>query len=140
MDKEIRAAFGEFGDFNPNLEKMFGKAYLDYPDTSKSNLPKGLSNESNLYNVGDLFERAIELSPNIDCKLAQNITLKFLKGYISGEDSITHEEWFTVIKHIGDCSQKDCHDLYNIAIMDNLITGQVMDKLFGDKIRNWKVE
>jgi len=140
MDKEIRTAFGEFGDFNPNLEKMFGNAYLDYPDTSKNNLPEGLINESNLYNVGDLLERAIELSPNIDCKLAQNITLRFLKGYISDEDSVTHEEWFTVVKHVGDCNQKACHDLYNIAIMDNLMTGQVMDKLFGDTIRNWKVE
>ena len=139
MDKEIRKAFGEFGDFSPDLEKMFGKAYLDYPDSSKNNLPEGLTNESNLYNVGDLLERAIELSANIDCRSAQDITLRFLKGYISGSDSVSHEEWFTVVKHIGDCHQKACHDLYNIAVMDNLITGQTMDKLFGDKIRNWKV-
>jgi hypothetical protein len=139
MDKEaLKEIFGTIGDFKPELERMFGEAYTNFGDTT-GNIPQELSG-FDVSNVGSLIERAIEQSPDIACKFNQIQILRFIDGYIQGKDFITNQEWWSVIKHINECGEAPCHELYEIACRDISISPREMDEIYGDKIKNWKIK
>lgn len=141
MDKEgLRKLFGRRGDVNQNLEQMFGKAYLDSPDKSRENLPPELQ-DLNVHNVGDLVERAVESAPIINCQANQSLIIRFLKEYIGGKDtSVSHEEWWQVVKHMDTCYGESCHELYEMACLDKYLTPEALMETYGEKIKGWKIK
>lgn len=140
MKKEqLRQLLGQLGDVNQNLERMFGRAYMDSPDKSQDIPPElqGLD----VYDVGGLVARAVESAAKINCQVNQSLIVKSLKEYIEGEDvSVSHEEWWQVVKHMDTCYRGPCRDLYGIACQDKWLTPKAMDETYGEKIKKWKIK
>lgn len=139
MGKEnLKNIFGEFGDFSPELEEMFGEIYLDQPDKSRDQVSEEL--QGKVLNIGPLIDAAIEHSPIIDCKENQARILNFLNGYIRGENAVTHDEWWGVMKHIDNCHETLCNRLYKIACQDKYLTPEAMLEDYGEEIKNWTIK
>ncbi len=139
MDKEnLKNLFGQSGDVNSDLEKMFGSGYLDQPDTSKDNIPSELA-EFGVHNIGQLLERTIEKSPELNCENNQHIILRFINGYFTGEDLVAPEEWWSVVKHMDAC-YGPCRNLYDIACQDKYLTPEAMKEEYGEKLKKWQVK
>lgn len=140
MDKEnLRNLFGKSGDVNADLEKMFGSEYLDQPDITKNGIPPELAG-LDIHNISQLLDRTVEKSPEIDCEASQSIILRFLSGYLTREDLISPKEWWSVIKHMDNCYDGPCHDLYDIACLDKYLTPEAMNQEYGEKIKDWEIK
>jgi hypothetical protein len=96
-NEALRKAFGEIGNNSDDIEKLVGDIFMNQPDASLEYTP----------NVGEIVESAIENAPKITCEINQSLILKFFNG------NVEHEEWFSVMKHMTDCTKKDCRDLYD---------------------------
>lgn len=139
MDKErLRELFGEEGDVSSDMLRMFGDVYLDYQDVSKNDIPNEI-NKSDVYNIGEVLKRAVESSKVINCFTNQIIILRYFHDFVSDLNLVTHSEWYAVMKHIGDCDNKQCHQLYNMAILDTTVSPEILEKLYENTIKSWGI-
>lgn len=140
MNKDkLRELFGKQGDVIPELEGMFGEAYLNNPDLTKNDIPDEI-NGSGVFNVGPLLNNAIEQAPTISCTQNQQTIIRFFEEHVYNKGSVSHDEWFGVMKHMDTCVIEDCHELYDIVCLDIYLTPKEMREKYGEKFQNWETK
>lgn len=146
MDKErLRRLFGEFGDANEGLEKMFGSAYLDCRDDSNEGIPEDFrqfseSSGIQVCKISGLIERVMETAPEITCAENQAIFLKYLKGSIKGNPDSTFEDIWAATKHSGRCSNNRCVRINNIIILEKRLPSEQIKADYGEEIKSWEIK
>ena len=144
MNKDkLRNLLGHTGDFNPGAAAIFGKTYLDSPDTTGENLDPTIKKAADSLGlvcneVGGLVKKALENSPVISCEENQLINARFIRSYITKTDEeTTPEQIWSTFKHADNCHNPDCYKLHHISTWDNILTPKEMDERFGKIIVDW---
>lgn len=128
-----------------HLEEMFGAAYMDFPDTSAEVDPdlKEAAEKAGgvIYNITDLYARAIEQAPTITCDQNQLPLAKHLRGFMrDGVSEVSFGEIHMTTKHRESCANSVCLRFDAIAMEDQFLTPQEMRTLYGELIDTWFAE
>lgn len=124
------------------LETLFGKAYLDYPDTS-GNVPQGLKEAAEaighkIFDATELVGRALEIAPEIPCLENQRILAHHLRGFIGDEPSgIEWEDMWATQKHMVSCGDPSCREFMQAAALDHRLAPEQMKFCYGKIIDEW---
>lgn len=142
MDKEaLRKLYGQEGDYSPKMEKLFGSAYADFGDDSRS-IPdqlKSLEDETGLlvHRVNSVIGRSLEMAPEVDCRGNQRLLACHLKAYFEKGEGIAPEQFFSVSKHMMGCCEPECRDFYEMACLDMSYPPGILEKRFGKRVADW---
>lgn len=140
MGKEkLRELFGNVGDTIPELNSMFGDTYLDSPDKTKDGVWPELDSIG-ASKINYLIDTVVKEAVEIDCHFNQTAVLAFLNGYITGQDLVSMNDWWAVIKHMDKCVSNKCNELYEIACKDKYLTPEQIFEAYGEKIEKFKIE
>src|SRR4030042_3208394 len=119
MAKTLRDAFGQTGDYSPELAAMFGDTYLDHPDDPALEDGLGLRQRGfKAYRINDLLDRAIASAPDISCRQNQRLLVDHLRAVRTQSRRGRLLDWednWSVNKHLETCHQPLCHRLNNRA-------------------------
>jgi len=140
MGKEkLRELFGNIGDTVPELKSMFGDTYLDSQDKTRDGVWPEL-NAIGACKINYLIDNAAKEAVETDCRFNQTTVLVFLNGYITGQDLVSINDWWAVIKHMDKCVSNKCKVLYEIACEEKYLTPEQIFETYGEIIEKFKIE